>query len=184
MGSEMCIRDSASLTSPMPTPPLVISYERTQLMHLSGGAPATPPYIGDAHAASSCPLPAHPVGASLGRAHYHASLHRQRPRRLRPSPNGASGWCISREPLPRLLKSAAYVASGRLLPAHPVGASVERGSAMPTYIGTPTTPQMISYWHTQLVHYPEGTLQRLPTSVTPTPPPAVSYRRTQLVHLP
>lgn len=57
-----------------------------------------------AYVASRHLLPEHLVSTSTGWGPYHASLHRQCPRRLRPSPTEAPIWFISREgSLPHLL---------------------------------------------------------------------------------
>ena len=53
--------------------------------------------------------------SSTGRGRCHASLRRQYPSRLHPSPNGAPSWCISREGrLPRLPQSGRL---GRFRPS-------------------------------------------------------------------
>ena len=106
------------------------------------------------------------------------------PRCLRPSSTGAPCWCISpKGPCQASLHRHAHVASGRLLPAHLLCASVGRGSATPPYIGSPTPTPVISHWGTQLVHIPGGAPATPPSLARPTPPAAVSYRRNPLLYL-
>lgn len=153
------------LTSVTPTPPPVVSYRRTQLAHLSGGALphllssenyvafghflltkpisasigrafSTPPHIENSQDASVRLLPVHSVGTSPGRDPYHATLHWQHPPRFRLDPTGTPKWCISRYgTLPRLLTLATH-----------------------------TPPLVVCYRRTQLLHLSGGDLPRLLTS--------------------
>lgn len=48
-------------------PPLVISFRRTQVVHITGGVLDTPPYTGSVHVTLGHLLPVHRVGTSPGR---------------------------------------------------------------------------------------------------------------------
>lgn len=119
----------------------------------SGWAPATPPSIGR----PTLPQPVTYRCTQLVhlRWSYRSSLHRQRPCRL---------WSLpTRQPVGAYLKRAvalppsignAYAASGRILPAQPVGASFRRALATSHHISTPTPSPVLSSRHTQVVPLP------------------------------
>ena len=172
----------------MSIPPPAVSYRRTQLVHLPGGAPSSPPYIGNAHAASGRLPSAHSVGASLGRDLCHASFPRHGfaasdnlllAHLVSESPRRAPCHAFSHRQRPRRLR--------RYPPASPQLVH-SRGVALvaPPSIGTLALYPVIFYRRNLMVHLQEWCrpIIRLPTSSIPTPPPAVSYRRTQMVHLP
>lgn len=71
----------------------------------------------------------------------------------------------------------AYVISGKLLPAHPVGASPGRALVTLVYIGTPTPPSDVSYRRPQLM-----APARTSSIGMPLPPPVVLYQLSPLVH--
>lgn len=111
--------------------------------HLRDGAPATPPYLGSAHAASSCLLPAYPIGTPLGRNPATPDFH-----------------------------GHACATSDRLPPTHSVVASFRKVLLTPDPIGTPTAPPVASYRYASqrpiqcppVDVSPRGAFPRLPPS--------------------
>lgn len=92
--------------------------------------------------AASCNLlPAHLAGASLERGLSHASLHRQQPRRSRPSLTGAPSCCLFRE----------------------------RVRDTPPSNSTPAPPPAVSCPRSRWLISREGHLQHLPTPTRPYP---------------
>ena len=171
-------REGASAPPPhmgFPRPPPAISYRRTQLVHLPGGAPALPPSIGSAYAPSAKPEP--PPDVSYRCTDF---VHLSR---------GASA-------MPTYIGNA-HVASGHLLTGNPLGASPRRGSNHASLHGHAHAPSVhllpshlvgASHWRGSLpcsldrqgprplrTSPPAPFHHATPPSVgSPTPPPAAS----------
>ena len=183
------------------TPPSV-NNRRTQLVILSGVTPSTPTYTGNAHvdsghltgnqlgvsprtaffhcslhghaqAASVRLLPAHRGGTSPRNGSCHASLRRQHPCRLQPSPNRPPKWWIFREGAPATHSHICMIAPS------PTGAP----SKCISRYGPCFTPfnrhVCISSRHLLTGNYSwflygEGPLPHQPTPAMLTPPPSLS----------
>jgi len=110
-----------------PTTPPVISHRRTQLVHLPGGEPATPPTFARLRCLrrSHIRTPSWYISREGPKPQFPSSA---RPRRLRPSPTGTPiGSLPGGAPVTPTYIGNAHTASGRLLPAHPVRESPKRG---------------------------------------------------------